>query len=130
MKTFQEFVIEASGRGGDLLSRGKTIQVCYPRTEEVRPRTAVGWNNETGDVWIATTSSGNFLADFGFRVGGSTIRQMTDWLRELGATDAVTVDGGGSTTFMARLNGVIHRIDLPDQAWIREIPVGVALTTR
>lgn len=123
-------LLEASGRGGDLLAAGKTIQVCYPRTEEVRPRTAIGWNNKTGEVWIATTSSGNFLADLGFRVGGSTIRQMTDWLRELGATDAVTVDGGGSTTFMARLDGVIHRIDLPDQAWIREIPVGVALSPK
>lgn len=123
-------LLEATGRGGDLLSAGKTIQVCYPRTEEVRPRTAIGWNNATGEVWIATSSSGNFLADFGFRVGGSTIRQMTDWLRELGATDAVTVDGGGSTTFMAKLGGTIHRIDLPDQAWIREIPVGIALSTR
>jgi hypothetical protein len=123
-------LLEASGRGGDLLSAGKTIQVCYPRTEEVRPRTAIGWNNKTGEVWIATSSSGNFLADFGFRMGGSTIRQMTDWLRELGATDAVTVDGGGSTTFMARLDGAIHRIDLPDQAWIREIPVGVALSPK
>jgi hypothetical protein len=123
-------LIEASGRGGDLLAAGKTIQVCYPRTEEVRPRTAIGWNNATGEVWIATSSSGNFLADFGFRMGGSTIRQMTEWLRELGATDAVTVDGGGSTTFMAKLDGAIHRIDLPDQAWIREIPVGVALSPR
>jgi hypothetical protein len=123
-------LLEASGRGGDLLAAGKTIQVCYPRTEEVRPRTAIGWNNKTGEVWIATSSSGNFLADLGFRMGGSTIRQMTDWLRELGATDAVTVDGGGSTTFMARLDGAIHRIDLPDQAWIREIPVGVALSPK
>jgi hypothetical protein len=123
-------LLEASGRGGDLLSKGMTIQVCYPRTEEVRPRTAIGWNNKTGEVWIATASSGNFLGDPGFRMGGSTIRHMTDWLRQLGATDAVTVDGGGSTTFMARLDGAIHRIDLPDQAWIREVPVGVALSPK
>lgn len=123
-------LVEASGRGGDLLVGGRTIQVCYPRTEEVRPRTAIGWNNKTGEVWIATSSSGNFLADIGFRMGGSTIRQMTDWLRQLGATDAVTVDGGGSTTFMARVDGAIHRIDLPDQAWIREIPIGVALSPK
>ena len=123
-------LLEASGRGGDLLISGKTIQVCYPRTEEVRPRTAIGWNNKTGEIWLATASSGNFLADPGFRVGGSTIRQMAEWLRQLGATDAVTVDGGGSTTFMAKTGGAIHRVDLPDQAWIREIPIGVALSPK
>jgi hypothetical protein len=123
-------LLHASGRGGDLLKSGSTVQVCFPNLEVVRPRTAIGWNNSTGQVWLITSSSGLNLNDFFFRQGGSTVRQMTTWLRELGATDAVTVDGGGSTTFIAKVNGEYHRQDIPDEAWIREIPIGAALVPK
>jgi hypothetical protein len=123
-------LLHASGRGGDLLKSGSTVQVCFPNLEVVRPRTAIGWNNSTGQVWLITSSSGLNLNDFFFRQGGSTVHQITTWLRELGASDAVTVDGGGSTTFIAKVNGEYHRQDIPDEAWIREIPIGAAFVPK
>ncbi|MFM5904200.1 MAG: hypothetical protein ACKOOD_03870 [Microbacteriaceae bacterium] len=51
-------------------------------------------------------------------------------MQSLGATDGVLVDGGGSTTFLARLQGSYQRQDIPDAAWIRNIPIGVALVPR
>jgi hypothetical protein len=123
-------LLHASGRGGDLLKKSATVQICFPNLEVIRPRTAIGWNNATGQVWLVTSSSGLNLNDFFFRQGGSTVRQMTNWLRELGATDAVTVDGGGSTTFIAKVNGGYHRQDIPDESWIREIPIGAAFVPK
>ncbi|MFM5903980.1 MAG: hypothetical protein ACKOOD_02710, partial [Microbacteriaceae bacterium] len=51
-------LLEASGRGANLLAAGKVVSVCYPRIEEIRPRTAVAWNNATNQIWLMTTSSG------------------------------------------------------------------------
>ncbi len=123
-------LLHASGRGGDLLKKNATVQICFPNLEVIRPRTAIGWNNTTGQVWLVTSSSGLNLNDFFFRQGGSTVHQMTTWLRELGATDAVTVDGGGSTTFIAKVGGTYHRQDIPDESWIREIPIGAAFVPK
>ena len=44
--------------------------------------------------------------------------------------DAVTVDGGGSTTFFAKILSRYKRLDVPDEAWIREIPIGVGLVPK
>ena len=122
--------ISASGNGGHVLANSFNSQACDSQHEQIRPRSAVGWNNATGDVWILTASSGQDLQDFGFRMGGSTVHQSIDWLKQLGATDAVTVDGGGSTTFLQRLSAGYRRIDVPDSAWIREVPVGIALAPK
>ena len=123
-------LISASGRGNKILDLGVNIEVCDDRSEQIRPRTGIAWNNATGKIWLATTSSGVNMNDWGFRQGGSTIHQLGEVLKSLGATDAVTVDGGGSTTFLAKILGRYKRLDVPDEAWIREIPIGAGLVAR
>jgi hypothetical protein len=47
---------------------------------------------------------------------------MAQWLLSLGATDAVLLDGGGSTTMQINLPDVgSQRFDLPDVAGWREL---------
>jgi hypothetical protein len=47
---------------------------------------------------------------------------MGEWLLSLGATDAVLLDGGGSTTMQINQPDVgAQRFDLPDSAWWREL---------
>jgi len=123
-------ITSASGRGNKVLDLGVNIEVCDDRSEQIRPRTSIAWNNATGKIWLATTSSGVNMSDFGFRQGGSTIHQLAEVLKSLGATDAVTVDGGGSTTFYAKLLGRYKRLDVPDEAWIREIPIGAGIVPK
>jgi exopolysaccharide biosynthesis protein len=53
---------------------------------------------------------------------------MGEWLKQFGATQAVSVDGGGSTAQFVTINGVVSRQDLPENEWIRDIPVGLAIT--
>jgi hypothetical protein len=47
---------------------------------------------------------------------------MGEWLLDLGATEAVMLDGGGSTTMQIRKPQLgWQRFDLPDSAWYREL---------
>ena len=120
------------GVGVTLISKGSVVAPCTGNSDSVRPRTAVGWD-DFGNVYLATTTMGRDWLDGGqggYRVGGSTVHQMADWLHDVGATNAVSLDGGGSTTMYAKLSGTYHRVDLPDGVWVRPIPVGVALTSR
>ncbi|MEY4390455.1 MAG: hypothetical protein RLZZ400_198 [Actinomycetota bacterium] len=115
----------AFGSGGQRLRQGVNSQDCDAHHEQIRPRTGLAWNSSTGDFWMITTSSGQNLNDFGFRMGGSTTHQMFDWMKQLGASDGVALDGGGTTSMFARIAGSIERIDIPNEAWIRPAPLGL-----
>lgn len=120
------------GIGVTLISKGSVIAPCSGNSDTVRPRTAIGWD-DNGNVYVATTTMGRDWNDGGqggYRLGGSTVHQMADWLKDQGATNAVSLDGGGSTTMIARLAGSYKRVDLPDGVWVRAIPIGVALISR
>jgi hypothetical protein len=67
------------------------------------PRTALGWDPEEGRLWIV-------VAD-GRREGvaeGMTLPELADLLVALGATDALNLDGGGSST-MVLMDRVVSR---------------------
>lgn len=120
------------GAGRTILSNGVLTASCVGNSDTIRPRTALGWDSH-GNVYLATTTMGRDWADGGaggYRVGGSTVHQIADWLKTLGATYAVSLDGGGSTTMLAMLAGSYHRVDLPDGVWTRWIPAGLAITNR
>jgi hypothetical protein len=60
------------------------------------PRTIVGWNRR-GDVYLVTVD--------GRQPGvsaGMTLGEAAQFMIDLGATDALNLDGGGSTTFVMR----------------------------
>jgi len=113
--------LTAAGRGPRMVQGGKLIWICSLHSKEHRPRSAIGWNQD-GQVWLMTSSRGYDAYDFGYRQGGSTSSQMALWLMSLGATDAVLLDGGGSTTMQINKPDVgWQRFDLPDEAWWREL---------
>lgn len=58
------------------------------------PRTIVGWNPE-GFVWLVTVDG----RQPGYSTG-MTLSGAAELMLELGATDAINLDGGGSTTFV------------------------------
>ncbi len=123
----------AFGDRENTMINGVIVASCTPGHEDIRPRTAIGWN-ENGDVWFATTTMGvrNAADVFNrFRLGGSSVHQLTAWLKELGATQAVAVDGGGSTTmYVKQPTNSYTRIDLPATEWVRTIPQGVTMIAR
>lgn len=115
-------VVSASGHGGQFLVDGKLTQPCTPYENNLRPRTLIAWN-PAGDVWLLTASTGLPDPPGGLRVGGATKNQMAQVAKSLGATDAVTMDGGGSTSLFVREGAGPRRIDLPQDVWTRPVPV-------
>jgi len=55
---------------------------------------------------------------------------LAEIAQQLGATDAVRVDGGGSTTMIIKLKNALQRLDLPAESWYRPIPVGIAIVPK
>ncbi|MEY4322812.1 MAG: Phosphodiester glycosidase, partial [Actinomycetota bacterium] len=125
----------ALGRGATNLHSGVNAVTCNDNPPYVRPRTAIGWNT-TGKFWIMTTSPqvDTITGTNGYRTGGSTVHQVGDWLKQLGATEAVSFDGGGSTFMLRSSSTGTHRVDMSDpngfgQPWIRSAPIMLLLTS-
>ncbi len=122
--------INAAGRGPRILQNGKFIWVCSNHANDYRPRSAIGWNQD-GQVWLITSSRGENANDNGMRMGGSATDQIGLWLKQLGATDAVLLDGGGSTTMeIKHPEDGWQRFDLPDEAWYRSLANAFAIKSK
>jgi hypothetical protein len=93
---------------------------CSTRDEQVRPRTAIAWT-AAGDTMVVTVSGRAVIN--GTMYGGSTHHQMPTYLRQLGAYQAVGLDGGGSTTMYVRstVSGSPYRVDRPSTS-LRPVP--------
>lgn len=120
-------VRDAVGRGARYVLHG-LVQggACLSRDELLRPRTAVGWR-PNGDL-VVVTVSGRALVN-GVRYGGATIHQMADYLHQLGCVEATALDGGGSTTLLARRagTGAVIRLDRSMTEAQRAVPNVLAL---
>jgi hypothetical protein len=60
---------------------------------------------------------------------------MAQWLKQLGATEAVSFDGGGSTWMMRNSPDGPRRVDMADPGnsnnpWIRSVPVSLGIVDR
>lgn len=97
-------VREAMAAGPRLLSAGQRLsQAAF--TDDYwsarHPRTAVGVDAARRTLWLVTVDG----RQPGFSVGAS-LDELTDILVALGASDAINLDGGGSTTMaVATANG-------------------------
>lgn len=121
--------ITAAGRGPRIVQGGKMIWICAQHNKDHRPRTAIGWNQD-GQIWFITSSRGLMAYDFGYRQGGSTSSQMAQWLLQLGATDAILLDGGSSTAMYIdhpEEGPRLKRIDVPDTSWVRDLANGFSI---
>ena len=119
-------LIAAMGRSDLILSNGVNVEACDSNTEQIRPRSALGWN-DSGQFWFMTSTAGDASGEltWEYRAGGSTMHQMGDWLKQMGATEAVLFDGGGSTAMLVNPGAGYRRLDLPENVRLRTIPVGI-----
>lgn len=100
-----------------LLSDGRRMPLPRgPFARHRHARTALAWDRD-GRRWIVTVDQGH-----GSR--GWSLRQLTTYLRGLGATDACNLDGGGSATMVVRGQVVNH----PSDGVLRPVVNSVVLT--
>jgi hypothetical protein len=120
---------QAVGSGAAVLRAGRVLVGCSGVGALSRPRTLVAWNAGRSRLWLVTVNGRGTAAPVSRY--GATYRQLADAVRGLGATDAVMLDGGGSTTMALRgRDGRVRRVDAPAGTPQRPVPDGLVLVRR
>lgn len=91
--------------GNKFLIRNGVFEVVNDR--ELHPRTAIGIDRDTGEVLLLVID-GRQRSSRGY-----TMVELAEMMQDLGADEALNLDGGGSTTMVAQLpdgtTGVVNR---------------------
>jgi hypothetical protein len=113
---------ETAVAGRQLLLRDGAI---VPHADQARhPRTAVGVS-EDGETLYVLTVDGRQAAS-----GGYTLQETAEQLLAMGAHSALNLDGGGSSTLIARAPGTsdLVTVNSPSDATERAVGNGLAFT--
>ncbi|WP_326691229.1 phosphodiester glycosidase family protein [Streptomyces sp. NBC_01795] len=88
------------------------------------PRTAVGFSKDGGTMHVLTVDGRQASS------GGVTLTELALMMKKLGAYNALNLDGGGSSTLLAREPGSdgLRLENSPSDGEQREVPNGLALT--
>ncbi|MGI6684752.1 MAG: phosphodiester glycosidase family protein [Bacillota bacterium] len=87
-------------------------------------RTAIGYSKDEKYVyWVAVENSKTST--------GMTLEELADFMISIGIYQGVNLDGGGSTTFVARHPGDfdVSLINQPEKQTLRSVPNGIGLYT-
>ncbi|GAB3239428.1 phosphodiester glycosidase family protein [Glycomyces halotolerans] len=104
-----------------LIENGEVVDY----TDRARhPRTAVGFS-EDGQTMYVVTFDGRQAAS-----GGYTLNEVAEQLHEMGAHSALNLDGGGSSSLLARAPGTdeLIAVNSPSDGHERSVGNGLALT--
>ncbi|MBQ1158316.1 phosphodiester glycosidase family protein [Streptomyces sp. A73] len=126
MRTDDDSPLPRTAVGG----RGVLVEDGKPQNWEGRPnntaapRTAVGFSKDGGTMHVLTVDGRQAAS------GGVTLTELALMMRKLGAYNALNLDGGGSSTLLAREPGgtALQLENSPSDGEEREVPDGLALT--
>jgi hypothetical protein len=105
----------------ELLRDGKVVS----RDDgEMHPRTAIGIDDDRGRVYLLVVDGRQAESR------GQTMFELARMMKDLGAEHALNLDGGGSSTMIARkTNGRLGIVNTPSDGGQRPVPNGLALTS-
>jgi hypothetical protein len=114
----------AVGGRGLLVVDGRPQNWEGKPNNDTAPRTAVGFSKD-GSTMHVLTVDGRSAAS-----GGLTLTELALMMKDLGAYNALNLDGGGSSTLLAREPGAVapQLENAPSDGTEREVPDGLALT--
>lgn len=106
------------GTSAGLVRAGVNTAGCGKRDETLRPRSGMLWT-ASGDLIVATVAGRPNAA-----AGGASAHQWGEYLKQLGAVNAVNFDGGFSTTLLVRkkVGGKLIRLDRDQRSAQRAVP--------
>ncbi|SFS69919.1 3',5'-cyclic AMP phosphodiesterase CpdA [Streptomyces harbinensis] len=115
---------EAVGGRGLLVIDGEPQDWEGRPNNAAAPRTAVGFSRDGGEMYLVTVEGRQPHA------GGATLTELAVLLADLGAYTALNLDGGGSTTLLARAPGdsAPRLVNSPSDGVERPVPNGLAVT--
>lgn len=112
-------VVAVSG-SEKLLAQG---EVRATDDKDLHPRTAIGVDRDTGRLLLVVVDGRQEFSR------GLTLVELAELLRDLGAEEALNLDGGGSSTMVARPpEGEPEVVNSPSDGRQRKVPNGLALT--
>ncbi len=107
--------------GNKFLLRNNRIEVIDDA--EMHPRTAIGVDYDTNRLFLLVIDG---RQDFS---RGSTMVELAERMVFLGADEALNLDGGGSSTLVARkTNGRVGVVNSPSDGGQRRVPNGLEIT--
>ncbi|RLL70166.1 phosphodiester glycosidase family protein [Streptomyces sp. Z26] len=114
----------AVGGRGLLVVDGKPQDWEGRPNNPAAPRTAVGFSKDGATMHVLTVDGRQPSS------GGVTLTELALMMKELGAHNALNLDGGGSSTLLARVPGSDTRRleNAPSDGEQREVPSALALT--
>lgn len=114
----------AVGGRGLLVVDGKPQDWEGKPNNTAAPRTAVGFSKDGATMHVLTVDGRQAAS------GGVTLTELAVMMKDLGAHNALNLDGGGSSTLLAREPGAEKpRLEnSPSDGEEREVPNGLALT--
>jgi len=105
--------------GGAVLVRAGQVPALDDR--QFKPRSAIGFTADGRRMWLVTVDGRSEES------GGLTLLQLARLMKELGAADALELDGGGSAQMVARRSGQVDVINVPSDGVERPVPNAVGL---
>jgi exopolysaccharide biosynthesis protein len=123
-------VVHAVAAGPRLLAGGerRSFDAYGARYAQARhPRTAVGFDADTAAAWLVVVDG----RQAGFSEG-ATLEELTEIFLQLGAEDAINLDGGGSSTMVIAEDGAWRVVNSPIHTGVpgRERPAANHLGVR
>jgi hypothetical protein len=92
--------------GENIAGDAATLEGTLSRNAEARhPRTAIGFSRDSSTLFVLTVDGRSENS------GGMTLVELANFMRELGAWQAMNFDGGGSTTMVVNGSVVNHPSD-------------------
>lgn len=92
---------------------------------EMHPRTAIGIDNDTHEILLLVVDGRQSFSR------GYTMVEMANMMIDLGADEAINLDGGGSSTMVARRpGGPVDVINSPSDGFQRSVANAVEVTYR
>ncbi|WP_121253851.1 phosphodiester glycosidase family protein [Nocardioides ferulae] len=101
--------------GGNLYLIREGVQLPID-DREMHPRTAVGIDRDTGEVLLLTVDGRQSFSR------GMTMVELARTMMDLGADEALNLDGGGSTTMAVRRAGGLRVVNSPSDGSQRSVP--------
>lgn len=109
--------------GNQFLVRDGIVRVIDDR--EMHPRTAIGIDRDTKTILLLTIDGRSS------RSRGYTMVELADMMMLLGADEALNLDGGGSTTMVAkRASGGLGVVNRPSDGFERSVANAVSIRYR
>ncbi|MGK5530913.1 phosphodiester glycosidase family protein [Streptomyces sp. URMC 129] len=114
----------AVGGRGVLVADGEPQDWEGRPNNATAPRTAVGFSRDGEEMFVLTVDGRQAHSD------GATLTELAVMMADLGAWSALNLDGGGSTTLLARTPGdsAPRLVNSPSDGQEREVPNGLAIT--